>query len=66
MTTNQCHDVTNVGRIHHDTMPFPYIFLKHDVIEVDSLLEDCSVIMLDLQILIRSPSVYPNKKFVCH
>ena len=65
MTSNQRHDVTHVGRIHRDTMTFSFDVVKHDLIEVDSLLNGCSVIMLGVQILIRFVSVGPDKALVC-
>ena len=34
VTSNQCHDVTHVGRMHSDTMVLPFKFVKHDVVEV--------------------------------
>ena len=60
-TSNQCHDVTHVSRIHGDKMALLFEFLKHDAVEVDPLLKGCSVIMFDLQILIRFASVGPDK-----
>ena len=49
VTFDQCHDVTRVGRIHGDAMLFLFEVFKYDVIEVDSLLKGCSVLMLELQ-----------------
>ena len=63
--SNQCHDVTHVGRIDRDIMTFPFEIFKHDVIEVDPLLKGCSVLILEFQILISFASVGPAKKLVC-
>ena len=64
VTSNKCHDVTHVGRIHRDTMALPFEVIKHDVIEIDSLLKGCSVLMLELQILISLASVGPGKELI--
>ena len=53
--SDQCHDVYHVGRIHCDTMAFPFEVFKHDVIKIDSLLKGCSVLMLGVQILSDFP-----------
>ena len=58
MTFNQYHDVTHTCIIYGDTIVLPFKFIKHDVIDVDPLLKCSSVLMLDLQILISSPSMY--------
>ena len=63
--SNQCHDVIHVGRIHCDVIVLPFAIFKHDVVEVDPLLKGCSVLMLDLQILIRCSSTCPDKYIVC-
>ena len=55
MSTDQYHDVTHVCRIHHDTMTSPFEVVKHDVVQVDSLLKGYSVIILGVQILIIWP-----------
>ena len=62
---DQCHDVSHVGRVHLDTMALPFEVVKHDVVEVDSLLKGCSVVGLDVQILITSASVGPDKEIIC-
>ena len=64
VTANQCYDVAHVDRIHHNPIAFPFKVVKHDVIEVDLVLKGCSVLMLDLQILINFASVGPNKELV--
>ena len=45
-------------------MAFPFEVVKHDVVEVDSLLKGCSVVIFDVQILIRFASVGPGKELV--
>ena len=57
--SNQCHDVVHVDRIHGDTMSLLFEVVKQDVVEVDQLLKGCSVIMLDVQILISFASTGP-------
>ena len=65
VTLNQCRGVTrHVGRIHYDTTTLPSEAVKHHVVEIDSLLKGCSVIMLDLQILISFPSADPDKDLI--
>ena len=65
VTSNQCHDVTHIGRIHRDTLALPFEVVKHDGIEIDSFLKGCSALMLHIQILISLASVGPDKKLVC-
>ena len=64
--SNQCCDVTHVGRIHRATIAMLYEFVKHDVLEVDPLLEGCCVLMLCIQILVSFASgYYSDKELVC-
>ena len=66
VTPNQCHDAPYVGRIHGDTMTFPLKVFKHDVVEVDPLLKNCSVLMLGVQILVSFASIVgPDKELLC-
>ena len=60
--SNLCHDATHVYIICNDTMTLPFEFLKHDIIEVDPLLQGCSVLILGLQIPIRFVSISPEKE----
>ena len=57
--------ITHVGRIRRDTPTFPFELVKHDVIEDDSLLKGCIVLMLCIQILISLAFIGPAKELVC-
>ena len=46
-------------------MTFPFEVVKHDAVEVDPLIKSCDVIMLGLQILVKSPCICPDKELVC-
>ena len=65
VTSNQCHNVTHVGRICCDTMALLFELVKHYVVEVDPILKGCNVLMLCIQILISLDSISPGKELVC-
>ena len=65
MTSNQCHDVTHGSRIHRDAPALPFEVFNHNDVKIDPLLKGCSVLMLDIQILVSISSIGLGKELVC-